>query len=140
MHVHHLAIIWDLENSVCHLQMKHRGSISFNCSCFAALILLLGISPHSEYFDICQEGEIKGVSRRVAGKKNQRVRLWWGQAGRPHYTAQVVHPLLWFFCSEFYAKMYFKKKLLFFSIYPSHLLPFSCFFFLTDESTEEEAP
>ena len=43
--MHHLEIIWDLENSACHLQMKHRGSILHNCLCFATLILLLAISP-----------------------------------------------------------------------------------------------
>ena len=127
--MHHLVIIQNLENSVCHLLLKHRGSISCNCLYFAALIQLLAISPCSEYFDICQEGRIGGVSGRGTGRGTRG----WGPVGRPHYTAHVVHPLLCFF--RILCQKVFKKTSLFQFILPIFYLSH----FLIDESTEEEA-
>ena len=66
VHVYHLAVIQDLENSACHLQMKYRGSILYNCLYFVTVILLLANSPHSEHFDICQEGKIEGIGGRCS--------------------------------------------------------------------------
>ena len=66
-------------------------------------------------------------------KRNQKVRLWWGPVGRPHCTAHVIHSLLLFF-SEFVPKNI--KKPIFQSILPTVYFDL----FLTDESTEEEAP
>ena len=40
MHIHHLVVIWDLESSVCHLQMKLKGSISHKYLHFATLFQL----------------------------------------------------------------------------------------------------
>ena len=40
MHANPHVVIWDLESSVCHLQIKHKGSISCKYSHFATLILL----------------------------------------------------------------------------------------------------
>ena len=43
--VHPRAVIWDLESSVCHLQIKHKGSISCNIHILPLLILLAIIFP-----------------------------------------------------------------------------------------------
>ena len=67
-------------------------------------------------------------------KRNQRVRLWQCPVGRLHYTAQVVHPCYFFFkilCQNIL------KNLFFFQF----ILPiFYLSLFLTEKSTEEEAP
>ena len=45
MHMHPHAVIWDLERSVCHLQIKHKGSISHKYLYSATLILFAVIFP-----------------------------------------------------------------------------------------------
>ena len=63
VHVHHCTVIQDFKISACHLQIKHKGSISHKYLHFAALILL-AIFSHSECTDISQEGEVAGTDRR----------------------------------------------------------------------------
>ena len=45
MCAHPCMVIWDLESSGCHLQIKHKGSISHKYPYFATLILLAIIFP-----------------------------------------------------------------------------------------------
>ena len=133
--MHHLMITWDLEYSVCHLLMKHRGSILHNCLCFAALILLLDFYPYSEYFDICQEGEIEGVIGRGTGRETRG----WG-CGRAQREGHISQFRYYTPCYVFFFRILcwnvFKKTLFFQFIFCIFYLSL----FLADESTEEEAP
>ena len=45
MHMHPCVVIWDLESSVCHLQIKHKGFILHKYPYFATLVLLAIIFP-----------------------------------------------------------------------------------------------
>ena len=132
MCMHHLLVIWDFKSSVCHLEMKHKGSISCKYSYFSALILLAIFFFHSEYIDISQEGKIEGIDRSW----RRGARGWCcGQAQwRGHNTQFRWYTLLlscFGFCTEIYLKLLFFFNLSF----PS--LPFS---FFTDNSSEEGAP
>ena len=49
MCVHPCAVIWDLERSVCHFQIKHKGSILHKYPYFATLILLAIIFPFPQH-------------------------------------------------------------------------------------------
>ena len=41
MHMHPCTVIWDLERSACHLEIRHKGSILNKYPSFAALIVFL---------------------------------------------------------------------------------------------------
>ena len=49
MCVHLHAVIWDLERSAHHLQIKHKGFISHKYLYFATLILLANIFPFPQH-------------------------------------------------------------------------------------------
>ena len=49
MHMHPHGVIWDLERIMCHLQMKHKGSILHKYLYFATLILLTIIFPFPQH-------------------------------------------------------------------------------------------
>ena len=79
--------------------------------------------------------------RELVGEGTGRGTRGWGCGGAQwggHITQlQVVHPLLCFFFSEFYAEIYFKENLSFVFQFILPILYLSSF--LTDESTEEES-
>ena len=56
-----------LRNSVHHLKIMHRGSISHNHLYFAALILILLLPFNLEHIDICQADKTKRNCRRGVG-------------------------------------------------------------------------
>ena len=111
---HPCMVIWDLESSMHHLQIKHKGPISCKYPYFATLI------PFSHYFsfpsectDIKQEGKVVGTDRRGG-------RRWtWGEAvvgpsgeATPHSLGST--PPFSFFCLNFAQKYYLKLLFFFF--------------------------
>ena len=118
MHVHPCTVIWDLERSVHHLQIKHKGSILHKYLYFATLILLTIIFPFPQHELISAK---KAKIWELVGEVEE-AELGGEAVVRPQHTVQVVHPLFFKFCAE----ILFKKILLFFHLSFLLLLFSSC--------------
>ena len=136
MHTHPCTVIWDLESSACHLQIKHKGSISCKYLYFATFILLAINFPFpqsvltsakkarlQELIGEVEEDELEGEA--VVGPS--------GEATTHSSGSTPPIFILFEFCTEilFQTLVFF-----FFNLSFSSLL----FSLLTDDSAEEEAP
>ena len=97
MCTHHLVIIRDLENSVCHLQMKNRASTLHNCSCFAALILLLAIFPHSEYLTSAKRAELRELVGEVQEEEPEGEAVAGPSGKATLHSSGSTPPVVYFF-------------------------------------------
>ena len=125
MHVHPCMVIWDLERSVCHLQIKHKGSILHKYLIFATLILLAIIFPFPQHELISAKkaklwelvGEVKEAEpegEAVVGPS--------GEATTHSSGSTPLHFFFNFFLN--FALKYYLKPLLFFNL----SFPFLLFF------------
>ena len=87
------VVIWDLERSACHLQIKHEGSISCKYLYFATLILLAITFPFPQHELISSKKaklwELVGEVEE-AGPEGEAVV---GPSGEATTHSSNVHPL-----------------------------------------------
>ena len=105
MHPH--MVIPDLESSVCHLQMKHKGSISCKYLYFATLILFSYYFPFP--LSVLTSAKKARLQELIGEVEEDELEGWAvvGLVGRPQHTIQVVHCL--FVSFSIFAQKYLFK-------------------------------
>ena len=135
MCMYHCIVIWDLESSAHHLQIRQKGSILHNYLHFATLILLAIIFP-------CTQSVLTSAKKarlqELVGEVEEDEPV--GEAGVGPSREATTHssgstPLFFFIFFLDFAQKYYLKLLFFFNLSFSSL-PFSL---LTDDSAEEGA-
>ena len=136
VHVHPRVVIQDFEMSVCHLQIKHKGSILHKYPYFATLILLAITFPFPQHELISAEkAKLWELVGEVEEAELEGEAVVWGPSGEATTHSSGSTPPFFKFCLNF-APKYYLKLLLFFNL----SFPFLLFSLLSNDSAEEEAP
>ena len=116
---HPCMVIWDLESSVCHLQMKHKGSISCKYPYFATLILLAVIFPFPQsVLTSAKKARLQELVGEVEEDEPEGEAVV-GPSGEATTHSSGSTPLMFLFF-ELCIEILFKTFVVFFSTYPSH--------------------